>query len=97
MGKPELNASDAFVVAWLPGSEGAGVADVLLRDKDGNEQYPISGKLSFSWPASPYDAVVNIRDADSSGYHPLSLRLRFTFSDEGSIASYPKRSTRLKQ
>ena len=31
----ELNAADAFVAAWLPGSEGAGVADVLLRGKDG--------------------------------------------------------------
>ena len=28
---PEINASDAFVAAWLPGSEGAGIADVLLR------------------------------------------------------------------
>ena len=28
---PELNASDAFVVAWLPGTEGAGVAEVLTR------------------------------------------------------------------
>jgi len=86
---PELNASDAFVVAWLPGSEGGGVADVLLRDKDGNEQYPISGKLSFSWPASPYDAAVNIRDADSSGYHPLfPFGYGLRFADEGSIAQF---------
>lgn len=51
---PELNASDAFVAAWLPGSEGAGVADVLFNDTDGHTPYPISGKLSFSWPDSPY-------------------------------------------
>ncbi|MEK9655864.1 MAG: glycoside hydrolase family 3 C-terminal domain-containing protein, partial [Halieaceae bacterium] len=31
----ELNASDAFVVAWLPGSEGAGIADVLIADSNG--------------------------------------------------------------
>ena len=31
----EINAADAFVAAWLPGSEGAGIADVLLRDGAG--------------------------------------------------------------
>ena len=29
---PELNASTAFVAAWLPGTEGGGIADVLFRD-----------------------------------------------------------------
>ena len=42
----ELAASSAFVAAWLPGSEGAGVADVLFGD------HAFSGKLSFSWPRS---------------------------------------------
>ncbi|GAA4035756.1 glycoside hydrolase family 3 protein [Erythrobacter jejuensis] len=41
----ELNIADAFVAAWLPGSEGAGVADVLFG------KAPASGRLSFSWPA----------------------------------------------
>lgn len=41
----ELNAADAFVAAWLPGSEGAGVADVLFGTR------PATGKLPFSWPA----------------------------------------------
>ncbi len=41
----ELNAADAFVASWLPGGEGAGVADVLFG------AHPASGKLSFSWPA----------------------------------------------
>ena len=40
----ELNAADAFVAAWLPGSEGAGVADVLFGRADA------TGRLSFSWP-----------------------------------------------
>lgn len=53
----ELNASDAFVAAWLPGSEGAGIADVILRNQRQQIQYPISGKLSFSWPNSPYIQV----------------------------------------
>jgi beta-glucosidase len=42
----ELEASTAFVAAWLPGSEGQGVADVLLGD------HSFTGRLSFSWPRS---------------------------------------------
>ena len=41
----EINAADAFVASWLPGSEGAGVADVLYGKR------PATGRLSFSWPA----------------------------------------------
>ena len=43
--------ADAFVVAWLPGSEGAGVADVLMGDKNGRAQQNFKGRLPFSWPA----------------------------------------------
>src|SRR5581483_7969717 len=50
---PELNASNAFVAAWLPGSEGGGVADVLFREPDGAIRYDFRGKLSFSWPRTP--------------------------------------------
>ena len=49
---PELNASDAFVAAWLPGSEGEGIADVLFRAVDGTVPFNFSGRLSFSWPAT---------------------------------------------
>ncbi|MGJ8692307.1 MAG: glycoside hydrolase family 3 N-terminal domain-containing protein [Thalassotalea sp.] len=63
----ELNASDAFVVAWLPGSEGSAVADVLLSDKANNIQHDFKGKLSFSWPKTPTQ-IVNRYDAD---YQPL--------------------------
>ncbi|GAB4564504.1 MAG: exo 1,3/1,4-beta-D-glucan glucohydrolase [Haliangiales bacterium] len=52
----ELNRSDAFVAAWLPGSEGIGVADVLFGDA------PFTGKLSYSWPAS--DCQTNINRGD---------------------------------
>ena len=40
-----LDASDAFVAAWLPGTEGLGVTDVLFGD------HKPSGKLSRAWPA----------------------------------------------
>ena len=47
---PEINASDAFVAAWLPGSEGGGVADVLIRKPDGTLNHDFRGQLGFSWP-----------------------------------------------
>ena len=48
---PEINASDAFVAAWLPGSEGGGVADVLVADRSGKAKRDFTGRLSFPWPA----------------------------------------------
>lgn len=42
---PEINQSDAFVAAWFPGSEGAGIADVLIGGKT-----DFHGRLSFAWP-----------------------------------------------
>jgi len=47
----EISASDAFVAAWLPGSEGEGVADLLLRDAQGGVIHDFTGKLPFNWPA----------------------------------------------
>ena len=47
----ELNVADAFVAAWLPGSEGQGVADVLIGTADGRPRHDFSGHLSVDWPA----------------------------------------------
>ena len=47
---PALNAADAFVVAWLPGSEGGGVADVLVGETDGTPRFDFTGKLPADWP-----------------------------------------------
>ncbi|KAA8678472.1 glycoside hydrolase family 3 protein [Vibrio gigantis] len=45
---PELNQSDAFVAAWLPGTEGQGITDVLFNLNGAD----FSGKLSYSWPST---------------------------------------------
>ena len=45
----EINESDAFVAAWLPGSERDGIAEVLFGD------YNFTGKLPHSWPKSVED------------------------------------------
>lgn len=57
-----INASDAFVAAWLPGSEGGGVADVLFGKAD------FIGTLPFSWPKLATQYVLNVGDKN---YDPL--------------------------
>ncbi len=58
---PELNRSDAFVAAWLPGTAGQAVAELLFRRPDGSIQYDFSGKLPFSWPQRPDSAAAESR------------------------------------
>jgi beta-glucosidase len=52
----------AFVAAWLPGTEGQGVADVLFGD------YDFTGKLPVSWPRDMGQVPINVGD---SSYNPL--------------------------
>ncbi|MGY1410579.1 MULTISPECIES: glycoside hydrolase family 3 N-terminal domain-containing protein [unclassified Luteimonas] len=84
----EINAADAFVAAWLPGSEGAGIADVLLQGADGKPQHDFKGKLSFSWPrrADQYDNNVG-----QDGYDPLfAFGHGLTYADKGDLAALPE-------
>ena len=46
---PEINLSDAFIAAWLPGSEGGGVSDLLFKT---DPSFDFTGSLSFRWPSS---------------------------------------------
>ena len=79
---PEINASDAFVAAFLPGSEGGGVADVLFRT---DPSYDFTGRLSFSWPKRPDQAVLNAGDDD---YDPLfALGYGLSYGDEGGVGT----------
>jgi beta-glucosidase len=64
----ELNASDAFAVIWLPGTEGAGIADVIFKTAADQINYPIKGRLAFSWPKLPDQGILNIGDEN---YDPL--------------------------
>jgi beta-glucosidase len=65
---PEINRSDAFVAGFLPGTEGEGVADVLVAKADGTPNKDFHGKLSFSWPKRPDQAVLNVGQPN---YDPL--------------------------
>ena len=80
---PHLNASDAFVAAWLPGTEGGGVADVLIGTAEGKPRHDFKGKLSFSWPKLPTQAVLNRGQA---GYDPLfAYGFGLTYADQGEL------------
>ncbi|ALU45499.1 glycoside hydrolase family 3 protein [Pseudoalteromonas rubra] len=76
---PELNASDAFVAAWLPGSQGEAVADVLLKNSEGKIQHDFTGRLSFSWPAHP-SKPVNRFDQDYAPLLPYGFGLSYGMS-----------------
>lgn len=73
----EINAADAFVAAWLPGSEGGGVADVLFASADGNVVHDFSGKLSFSWPKSAVQSPLNRGQIGYDPQFPLDYGLSY--------------------
>ncbi len=58
----QLPNADAWIAAWLPGTEGGGIAEVLFGD------YNFTGKLSHSWPQSEDQVTMTKDDAD---YAPL--------------------------
>ena len=52
----EIQLSDAFVAAWLPGTEAGGITDVLFEEFG----YDFHGRLSFSWPATKCGTSINV-------------------------------------
>lgn len=66
-----LPSWDAFIAAWLPGSEGQGVADVLFGD------YNPTGKLSYSWPKSMDRFPVNYGDENYDPLFPYGYGLSY--------------------
>ena len=66
-----LDAADAFVAAWLPGSEGLGVADVLFGD------YRPTGKLPVSWPRSMQQLPINVGDKSYDPLFPYGFGLTY--------------------
>ncbi len=69
---PEINQSDAFVAAWLPGTEGGGISDLLFQR---DPSFDFTGKLSFSWPST---AVVS---DDATPLYPLGYGLTYNSSE----------------
>jgi beta-glucosidase len=52
-----INQSDAFVAAWLPGTQGRGIADVLVAGANGKSARDFTGRLPFPWPADARSPV----------------------------------------
>lgn len=78
---PELNASDAFIAAWLPGTEGDGIAQVLFTDADNNIRHDFKGRLSFSWPNDPNQTSVNRNDQEYNPLFPYGFGLAYGQQD----------------
>jgi beta-glucosidase len=53
----QFQMADAWVAAWLPGTEGAGLSDVLFGD------YPFTGKLPYTWPRTNEQLPINKNNA----------------------------------
>ena len=66
-----LEDCDAFVAAWLPGTEGQGIADVLFGD------YNFTGKLSHSWPRSMNQIPINFGDTNYDPLFPYGFGLTY--------------------
>lgn len=78
---PELNASDAFVAAWLPGTEGGGVADVLVAGADGKPRHDFHGRLSFSWPRTAAQFELNKGRPNYDPLFPLDYGLTYASTE----------------
>ena len=66
-----MDASQAFIAAWLPGSEGDGMTDVLFGD------YAPTGKLSFTWPRTAAQNPINVGDENYDPLFPFGFGLTF--------------------
>ncbi|HEY1035095.1 MAG TPA: glycoside hydrolase family 3 N-terminal domain-containing protein, partial [Pseudoxanthomonas sp.] len=80
-----INLSNSFVAAWLPGTEGKGVTDVLVAGADGKAAHDFRGKLTFPWPA------VACPKADSTPQFALDSGLRY--GDTKTIGKLPEDAT----
>lgn len=75
----QIYLSDAFIAAWLPGSEGGGIAEVLFGD------YDFKGKLPHSWPNSVNDFKgkygINYWDKSKKPLYEFGYGLTYTNSN----------------
>ncbi|MEL7032386.1 MAG: glycoside hydrolase family 3 N-terminal domain-containing protein [Pseudomonadota bacterium] len=77
---PEINDSDAFIAAWLPGTEGGGIADMLFRT---DPSFEFTGRLSYSWPKLATQVELNVT---KEPYDPLfAFGYGLGYADEGNL------------
>ncbi len=79
----EINSSDAFVAAWLPGSEGGYATDLLFTNLEGEIDYDFVGKLPYSWPKTATQTSLNY---DDENYDPLfAYGYGLSYSSPGNV------------
>ena len=77
----QLNASDAFIAAWLPGSAVEGIADVIFTIDD-EIHHDFTGKLSYSWPKTKDQSVLNFTDSIYDPLFPYGYGLSYSSNIE---------------
>ncbi|HZL04968.1 MAG TPA: glycoside hydrolase family 3 C-terminal domain-containing protein, partial [Coriobacteriia bacterium] len=82
----QRNEADAIVAAWLPGSEGAGVADDLFGAR------PFTGKLPVSWPRTLAQEPINIGDPNYNPLYPYGYGLTTRIMSHADMGSFVKAS-----
>jgi len=83
----ELNLANAYVAAWLPGTEGGGISDVLFRKKDGAVNHDFSGKLSYSWPRDAKGEPLNVGQDNYDPLFPLGFGMTYAAPAETAALS----------
>ncbi|MHA7900099.1 MAG: glycoside hydrolase family 3 protein [Henriciella sp.] len=84
---PEINDSDAFIAAWLPGSEGGGIADMLFQT---DPSFDFTGRLSYSWPKLATQVELNVH---KEPYDPLfAFGYGLSYGDNGNLEQLPEES-----
>jgi beta-glucosidase len=78
----ELNLANAYVAAWLPGTEGGGISDLLFRKADGSVNHDFTGRLAFSWPRDAAGAPLNVGQEPYEPLFPLGYGLTYAAPSE---------------
>ena len=79
---PEINDSDAFIAAWLPGSEGGGIADMLFQS---DPSFDFTGRLSYAWPKDATQVELNVQ---KEPYDPLfAFGYGLSYGDDGNVGT----------
>ena len=72
----QLNLSDSFIAAWLPGTAVEGISDVIFT-KNGKVHYDFTGKLPYSWPKTAIQNL-NFKDAKYDPLFPYGYGLNYS-------------------
>jgi beta-glucosidase len=81
---PQLNESDAFVAAWLPGTEGEGVADALFGDS------PFTGKLPYTWPRTMKQIPFDFKNLPTAGCDAPLFPFGYGLDAKSTLAVYDR-------